>query len=103
MEIEKYSERVAAFDSIAQKMGCANENGIRNSDLLLGIVDGAEVDSGTAAEIGFAAGIGKRCYGLRTDRRNCGDFDGIPINLQVLHFIKRSGGRLFSRIEDIAF
>ena len=57
----------------------------------------------TAAEIGFAVGIGKRCYGLRTDWRDCGDYVGLPVNLQVLHFIEKSGGKLFRRIEEIEF
>ena len=74
---------------------------IRSCDAVLGVLDGAELDSGTVSEIGFAAGIGKKCYGLRTDFRDCGDFDGIPINLQVLYWIESSGGRLFRRIDDI--
>jgi hypothetical protein len=40
---------------------------------------------------------------LRTDFRNSGDFDGIPINLQVLYWIESSGGRLFRRIDEIKF
>jgi hypothetical protein len=48
-------------------------------------------------------GFGKRCYGLRTDFRNCGDFDGLPINLKVLFWVEKSGGRLFRRIPDIQF
>lgn len=54
------------------------------------------------AEIGFAAAIGRRSYGLRADRRDSGEF-GLPMNLQVLHFMEKSGGRLFRRIEDIEF
>nr|WP_237671456.1 nucleoside 2-deoxyribosyltransferase [Desulfomonile tiedjei] len=65
-----------------------NEQGIRCSNAILGVLDGTEIDSGTACEIGFAAGLGKRCYGLRTDFRDLGDFEGLPINLQVLYFIK---------------
>jgi hypothetical protein len=36
-----------------------------------------------------------------TDFRDSPDFDGIPINLQVLYWIEASGGKLFRRIEDI--
>lgn len=32
-----------------------------------------------------------------------GDFTGIPVNLQVLHFIAMSGGRLFRTIDEIVF
>lgn len=50
-----------------------------------------------------SAALGKRHYGLRTDFWNFGDFDGIPINLQLLWWIESSGGRLFRRIEEIGF
>ena len=98
-----HAERCAAFAAIAAGIGRVNEDGIRGAQLLLAVLDGAEVDSGTASELGFAAALGKRCYGLRTDIRDCGDFTGIPVNLQVLHFIATSGGRLFRTIAAIAF
>ena len=79
-----------------------NENAIRECDILLAVLDGAEVDSGTAAEVGFAVGIGKSVFGLRTDWRDSGEF-GLPLNLQVLHFIEKSGGSLFRSIEEIGF
>ena len=98
--IEDYHERLEAYTSLAKDIGIANENAIRECDLLLGVLDGLEVDSGTVVEIGFAAGIAKRCYVLRTDWRDSGEF-GLPLNLQVLHFIEMSGGRLFRSIEEI--
>lgn len=42
---------------------------IRESDLLLAILDGSDVDSGVAFEIGVASTLGKRVVGLRTDYR----------------------------------
>lgn len=95
--------RSEALKALARKVGKANEDMIRSCDVVLGVLDGAEVDSGTASELGYGAGIGKTCYGLRTDFRNCGDFDGIPINLQVLWWIEKSGGRLFRNIDEIVF
>jgi len=100
--IDDYHERVAAFARLAEQIGAANADAIRKCDILLGVLDGADVDSGTAAEIGFAMAIGKRCFGLRTDWRDSGEF-GLPLNLQVLHFIEKSGGKLFRRIEEIEF
>lgn len=99
--IDGCREKRAAFARIAAGIGALNEAGIRGADVVIGVLDGAEVDSGTAGEIGFAAALGKRCYGLRTDVRDCGDFAGLPVNLQLLHFIERSGGRLFRSIEEI--
>jgi nucleoside 2-deoxyribosyltransferase len=101
-EIEDYHERIGAFTRLAQQIGAANENGIRESDILLGVLDGAEVDSGCAAELGFAMAIGKICHGLRTDWRDTGEF-GLALNLQVLHFIEKSGGKLFRSIEEVEF
>jgi nucleoside 2-deoxyribosyltransferase len=100
---ETWAARVAAFKAIAATIGKANDDMIRTCDILLGVLDGAELDSGTVSEIGFAAGLGKRCYGLRTDFRDCGELDGLPFNLQVLYWIESSGGCLFRKIEDIVF
>ena len=101
--VEDWPARVAAFKEIATRIGRANEEMIRVCDVVLGVLDGLELDSGTVSEIGFAAALGKKCYGLRTDFRNSGDFEGIPINLQVLYFIESSGGKLFRRINEISF
>jgi nucleoside 2-deoxyribosyltransferase len=101
--IRDWRARVEAFRKIAREIGQANEEMIRSCVIVVGVVDGAELDSGTVSEIGFAAALGKKCYGLRTDFRNCGDFDGLPINLQVLYWIESSGGKLFRRIEEIRF
>ena len=96
-----YQDRVDEFRIIASGIGEINERGIIECQCLLAILDGAEADSGTASELGFASALGKKCYGLRTDIRNCGDFVGIPINLQVLRFIERSGGVLYRKLDDI--
>jgi hypothetical protein len=60
-----------------------------------------EPDSGTAAEVGYAAALGKPVFGLRTDSRPCGDFPGLPLNAQLLYFVEASGGRLYSAIGDL--
>ena len=99
--IQDWPSRVRAFEDVARQIGKANEEMIRTCDIVLGVLDGAELDSGTVSEIGFAAALGKKCYGLRTDFRDCGEFDGMPFNLQVLYWIEASGGRLFRRIEEI--
>jgi hypothetical protein len=86
---------------MAERIGRANEDMIRSCDIVLGVLDGPELDSGTVSEIGFAAALGKRCYGLRTDVRDCEEFDGLPFNLQVLYWIESSGGKLFRNVEEI--
>lgn len=101
MSIGDSLARDQAIREAAFFTGAVNAEGIRSSDLILAVLDGMEPDSGTASEVGFGAGIGKKCFGLRTDFRACGDLPGIPINLQVLYFIDCTGGELFRKIEDI--
>ena len=44
-------------------------NGIDRSDAVVAMIEGAEVDSGTAWEIGYAYAKGKPVIGVRTDFR----------------------------------
>lgn len=101
MSIADGVERARAIKEAAGFTGAVNAEGIRGADVVLAVLDGTEPDSGTVSEVGFGAGIGKRCFALRTDVRDCGDLPGLPLNLQVLFFIEYSGGRLFRKIEDI--
>jgi len=43
---------------------------IRNSDILVLILDGRVPDEGACIEVGYAYGIGKECIGLKTDSRS---------------------------------
>ncbi|MDQ8043105.1 MAG: nucleoside 2-deoxyribosyltransferase [Solirubrobacteraceae bacterium] len=79
--------RLQALKQINRKLGEANERLIRTADALLAVLDGVDVDSGTAAEVGFAAALGKPVVGLRLDLRRTGDNDGAVVNLQVQHWI----------------
>jgi len=58
-----------------------NLTGIENSDLIVAVIDGADVDSGTAWEIGYAFAKGKPVIGLRTDFRTLG-IEG-TVNLMI--------------------
>ena len=58
-----------------------NLTGIENSDLMIAVIDGADVDSGTAWEIGYAFAKGKPVIGLRTDFRTLG-IEG-TVNLMI--------------------
>ena len=89
---DSVSARSARLVEINTELGRANTAGIETSDGLFAILDGVDVDSGTAAEIGYAAAKGKYICGLRTDFRLAGDNPGSIVNLQVQYFIERSGG-----------
>jgi nucleoside 2-deoxyribosyltransferase len=92
LNVKGSDQREKALAEAADYTGRMNAAGIDDSDVLLAVLDGTEPDSGTVAELGYAAGKGKLCYGLRTDRRDSGDLPGLAINLQVLYFITSSGG-----------
>lgn len=58
-----------------------NEAAIINSDIIVAVIDGPDVDSGTAWEIGFAYARCKPVFGLRTDFRTLG-IEG-TVNLMI--------------------
>ena len=81
-------------------IGRRNADAIDSCTLLAAVLDGQEVDSGTASEIGYAAAKGLRCLGLRTDLRESGE-PGVAVNLQVEHFIVASGGRIVATLDEL--
>ena len=44
-------------------------DGIQAADVLVAVLDGPDVDSGTAFEVGYAHALGKPIVGIRTDYR----------------------------------
>lgn len=65
----------------------SNLEGITHADAVVAVCDGAQVDDGTAWEIGYACGRGIPVYGLRTDRR-VGQQADEPVNLMVLESLR---------------
>jgi nucleoside 2-deoxyribosyltransferase len=84
----------------ALAIGAANAEAIRSCALLVALLDGQEPDSGTVAELGYAAGIGLRCFGLRTDTRQSGE-PGVAVNLQVESFVVASGGAMTASLQEL--
>jgi nucleoside 2-deoxyribosyltransferase len=82
---------------LALVIGRRNAEAIRSCELLAADLDGQELDSGTAAEVGFGAALGLACFGLRTDLRQTGE-EGVAVNLQVEAFIIGSGGRIVTTL-----
>lgn len=94
-------ERKIAFHRINLGIGAKNERMIRSVDLLVAVLDGVDVDSGTAGEMGFAYGLGFPVYGLRTDWRMTGDNEAAGINLQLRYFIEQSGGSYHTTVDSL--
>ena len=92
--------RVADLPGVNRRIGARNAEMIRECSGVLALLDGSDVDSGTAAEIGYAAALGRPVVGLRSDIRTAGDNEAAIVNLQVEWFIEESGGRLVASLDD---
>jgi nucleoside 2-deoxyribosyltransferase len=90
-----------AWRELNFRIGETNRNAIDNCSAMLAILDGQDVDSGTAAEIGYAFAKDKLIVGYRGDFRLAADNIGSIVNLQVEYFILASGGEIVSTINAI--
>ena len=94
------AERAARLPEVNRAIGARNARLIEECDAVLAVLDGNDVDSGTAAEIGYAAAKHKPVVGLRCDHRVTGDNEATLVNLQVEWFVVESGGRLETDLAD---
>jgi nucleoside 2-deoxyribosyltransferase len=78
-----------------------NLKGIENSDILVAVVDGADVDSGTAWEIGFAFSKGKPVLGLRTDFRTLGIEGTVNLMIERSVVLCMSVSELLNRLKSM--
>jgi nucleoside 2-deoxyribosyltransferase len=91
----------AAWEALNPEIGGINAAAIKKCDLVFAVLDGTDVDSGTASEIGYAFALGKKILGYRGDFRLSADNEGSIVNLQVEYFIKASGGEIFKHIAEL--
>jgi nucleoside 2-deoxyribosyltransferase len=84
--------RLEAFQKQNTRVAARNQRQIEVADMVVAILDGVDVDSGTASEIGYAHALGKLIVGLRTDIRRSGENEAVIVNLQVQHWIDASRG-----------
>jgi nucleoside 2-deoxyribosyltransferase len=99
---QKIAEARAAGEEREMMLAIGRRNvaAIRRCPLLAAYLDGQELDSGTVAELGYAAGLGIRRFGLRTDLREHGE-PATRVNLQVETFILESGGRISVSLDEL--
>jgi nucleoside 2-deoxyribosyltransferase len=95
------SERRDAWRALNVIIGDNNRSAIDACDLVFAVLDGVDVDSGTASEIGYAFARGKSILGYRGDFRLSADNDGAVVNLQVEYFIRKSGGDVVFKFAEI--
>ena len=99
--IDSVAERDRRLAEVNRRLGRLNREAIDASDGLFAILDGVDVDSGTAAEVGYAFARDKYICGLRTDFRLAGDNPGSIVNLQVEYFIYESGGAIVGSADEL--
>ncbi len=79
-----------------------NLQALQECDLMVAILDGAQVDDGTAWEIGYFYAHGKRVFGIRTDFRRSGEAHESSANAMIEFScltIARSLDQLASELE----
>jgi nucleoside 2-deoxyribosyltransferase len=95
------SERRDAWRRLNVEIGGNNRAAIDQCDAVFVVLDGVDVDSGSAAEVGYAFAKGKPILGYRGDFRLSADNEGSLVNLQVEYFIRQSGGDIITRMADL--
>jgi nucleoside 2-deoxyribosyltransferase len=85
-------ERKDGLKRLNRRIGDINRRSIEGVDVVVAVLDGPDVDSGTASEIGFAFASGKTIIGYRGDIRLTGENEATMVNLQVQYWIEESGG-----------
>lgn len=64
-----HEHELASDEVVAEEIFRLDWAGLQSSDAMVAIVDGSDVDSGTAAEIGIFAALGRPVIGYATDLR----------------------------------
>jgi nucleoside 2-deoxyribosyltransferase/predicted secreted protein len=77
-----------------------NKQVIHDSDIVIAIIDGADADSGTAWEMGYATALGKPVIALRTDFRNVGKHERVNLMLEQSSVVVGSKEELLQLLES---
>ena len=91
--------RREALVRMSRAIGEHNRSLLATADAVLAVLDGPDVDSGTAAEVGWAAAHRIPVVGWRSDFR-LADHEAAPVNLQVEDFVLVSGGRMAVTLDE---
>ncbi|MDR2943687.1 MAG: nucleoside 2-deoxyribosyltransferase [Methanosarcinales archaeon] len=75
-------------------------SGLQKSDMVVAVLDGTDVDSGTAWELGYAYAAGKPIIGIRTDFRI--QTPGEKVNLMIQETLTDFAGSV-SELKTLLF
>ena len=113
-ENDAINDKSSYADSIT--IAKADMDKLRESDFLIAVIDGVEIDSGVAAEIGAFYMMDKPIFALYTDVRQQGRDNNKKIealindstenqfiyrNLFVIGLIKQREGNIYSTVEEL--
>jgi nucleoside 2-deoxyribosyltransferase len=77
-------------DSNGEEIFAADLGALERTDVVVANLDGADVDAGTAWEIGYAVARGKSIIGIRTDRRCLEPFAVVNVMIAQSTYIVHS-------------
>ena len=75
-ELFNQAEIATWSDAASRKIMERCKDALVSCDLVVALLDGTQVDNGTAWELGFAHAKGLATVGIRTDARYCGETPG---------------------------
>ena len=79
---QRYDKELQNEPDSSKRMFACLMGALDNCNVVVAMLDGADTDSGTSFEAGYARGRGKRVVGVRTDFRSSKDHG---LNLMLLH------------------
>nr|MDO8079361.1 nucleoside 2-deoxyribosyltransferase [Candidatus Freyarchaeota archaeon] len=80
----------------------ADITALRESDVVVAVLDGMDVECGVAFEIGYAAALGKPIIGLKTDRRTFSNVEDVNLIIEVpIKGIYKSVGEVIRALKKI--
>jgi nucleoside 2-deoxyribosyltransferase/predicted secreted protein len=79
-----------------ERLFLSNKTVLEDSDFIVAIIDGADADSGTAWEMGYAFALGKPVIALRTDFRRVGRHEHVNLMLE-------QSARVVGTTDDLLF
>lgn len=88
-----------AAAAAAMALAEANQAALDRCHGVFAVMDGTDVESGVAAEIGYAAARGLPVVGWRSDVRRAGEPISAHVSVQLEHFVAISGGGIFNDLD----
>ena len=83
-----------------ERLFLLNKKALEDADIIVAIIDGADADSGTAWEMGYAFARGKPVIALRTDFRRIGHHEQVNLMLEQSAEIVSSTEQLLAALRS---